>query len=454
MIGSIVSNLGVGRLAAVAAAMGVACAAHAQDLTPRAKGQAKPVAIVNATVHRVSGPTLERGFVVINERDIAAVGPQETMDKAITPQTHRIIDAAGRHVYPGLIGAYTQLGLTEATAVRASNDMSEAGGVTPEVRAVVAVNPDSTLLPVTRSNGVLLAGVFPTGGTVPGRAGVIKLDGWTWEQMTVRGDAGLIVNWPMTRTISAWWMNRSEEEQKRDIDATLKSIEDLFTHARAYGAVPNAGEKRTTDLRLEAMQPLFSSDAAAKRPVFIAAQDVDQIMQAVAFGDRHGVRVVIIGGRDAALCAEELKKRSIGVIVDGTVRFPKRDDAPYDDAFTLPARLEAAGLKWCLGSGEEPGHERNLPYSAALAAAYGLDRALAIRSITLSTAQILGIADRFGSLEAGKSATLIISDGDMLEVSSNVTAAFIDGAEVNLDNKQRVQERRYREKYGELNRHQ
>lgn len=454
MIGSIVSNLGVGRLAAAAAALGLACAAHAQDLTPRAKAEPKPVAIVNARVHRVSGPMLERGYVVFDQRDIAAVGPQETMDKAITPQTHRIIDAAGRHVYPGFIGAYTQLGLTEATAVRASNDMSEVGGVTPEVRAVVAVNPDSTLLPVTRSNGVLLAGVFPTGGTVPGRAGVIKLDGWTWEQMTARADAGLVVNWPMTRTISAWWMNRTEEEQKRDIDAALRSIEGLFSQARAYGASPSAAEKKTTDLRLEAMQLLLATDPAAKRPVFVAAQDVDQIMQAAAFSDRHGVRVVIIGGRDSVLCADELKKRNIGVIVDGTVRFPKRDDAPYDDAFTLPARLEAAGVKWCLASGEEPGHERNLPYSAALAAAYGLDRALAIRSITLSAAEMLGVADRYGSLDAGKSATIIISDGDMLEVTSNVTAAFIDGAEVNLDNKQRVQERRYREKYGELNRHQ
>ncbi len=447
MIGSFVSNLGFGRLGAVVAAVGVACAAHAQDLTPRSAGQSKPVAIVNAVVHRVSEPRIERGYVVFSERTITGVGPQETLDKGVTPETHRIIDAQGRHVYPGFIGAYTQLGITEAMAVRASTDTTEAGGVTPEVRTVVAVNPDSTLLPVTRSNGVLLAGVFPTGGLVPGRAGVIRMDGWTWEQMAVRADAGLVVNWPMPRVISAWWMNRTEEEQRRNIERSLRTIEDLFVQARAYGPVAGGTIEGPRDLRLEAMQPLFASEDKDRRPVFISAQDVDQIMQATAFSDRHGVRVVIVGGRDAVLCAEQLKKRNIGVMIDGTVRFPKRDDAPYDDAFTLPSRLEAAGVRWCLGSGEEPGHERNLPYSAALAAAYGLDRDLAIRGISLSAAELLGVSDQYGSLQAGKSATLIITTGDMLEVASNVTAAFIDGAEVNLDNKQRVLERRYREKY-------
>lgn len=435
-------------MTAVLATALITSAASAQDLTPRSTGQAKPVAIVNAVVHCVSGPVIEHGYVVFTGRDITAVGSQDALDKSVTPETHRIIDANGKHVYPGFIGAKTQLGLTEAAAVRASNDTNEVGNLTPEVRTVIAVNPDSTLLPVARSNGVMLAGVFPSGGLVPGRAGVIRLDGWTSEQMTVQADAGLVVNWPMPRPITAWWMNRSEEDQKRDIDSSLRALEDLFTQARAYAA---ANEHATTDLRLEAMAPLFAKDATRRRPVIVAAQDVDQIIQAAAFGDRHGVKIVILGGRDAVLCAETLKSRDIRVIVDGTIRFPKRDDSPYDDAFTLPARLEATGIKWCLGSGEEAGHERNLPYSSALAAAYGLDKDLAIRGITLSAAEILGIADRYGSLDAGKSATLIVSDGDMLEVSSNVVSAFIDGAEVNLDNKQRAQERRYRQKYRELN---
>jgi len=184
-----------------------------------------------------------------------------------------------------------------------------------------------------------------------------------------------------------------------------------------------------------------------QRPVFIQAQDYDQIQQAVTLCAKHSLRCVIIGGRDAPMCADLLKRHHASVIVEGTFKFPKRDDSPFDDAFTLPARLEAAGVKWCLASGEETAHERNLPYAAAKAVAYGLDHEVALRSITLSPAEILGIADRYGSIGTEKSATLIVTDGDFLEVSSHVTMAFLDGREVNLSDKQKVLDERYRQKY-------
>jgi imidazolonepropionase-like amidohydrolase len=450
----------------------------AQDLTPRGTPQEKPVAIVNATIHPIGEKTIENGFVVFTNGKIngmGTIGP--TTSKTWEGSDWRVIDAKGMHVYPGLIGARTQLGLTEMQSVRASNDMTETGGVTPEVRAITAVNPDSTLLPVTRSSGELIAGVFPSGGTMPGRAGVIRLDGWTVTDMTVRDDAGLVINWPMTRTINAWWMNKTEEEQRKDIDKSLRVIEDMISGAHSYLLAKAAGKQTDSDIRFEAMRGIFpdretllkestgksevapgvkgsmeievtrTSTSGAQRPVFVSAQDYDQIQQAVTLCAKYGLRCVIVGGRDAVMCADLLKRHNVSVIVDGTYKFPKRDDSPYDDAFTLPARLEAAGVKWCLASGEETAHERNLAPSAGMAVAYGLDHEAGLRAITLSAAEILGIADTYGSIALDKSATLIIADGDILDTTTHVTGAFLDGREVNLSDKQKKLDERYREKY-------
>ncbi|HVU65320.1 MAG TPA: amidohydrolase family protein [Phycisphaerales bacterium] len=436
-------------------ALGVLCGerAQAQDLTPRSKPQGRPVAIINATIHPIGEKAIENGFVLFTDGKINGLG---TVGPTTSTQWEggnwRVIDAKGMHVYPGLIGARTQLGLTEMQAVRASNDLSETGGITPEVRAITAVNPDSTLLPVTRSAGEMIAGVFPTGGPIPGRIGVIRLDGWTVPDMTVRDDAGLVINWPMTRVINAWWMNKSEDEQRKDIDRNLRTIEEMVSGARAYAAAKAAGKQPSADIRFDAMAGIFAGAtgqaADAQKRVFVDAQEYDQIQQAVMMCAKHGLRCTIVGGRDAPMCADLLKRHDVSVIVDGTYKFPRRDDSPYDDAFTLPARLEAAGVKWCLASGEETAHERNLAPVAGMAVAYGLDHEAGLRAITLSAAEILGIADRYGSIALDKSATLIIADGDILDTTTNVTGAFLDGREVDLSNKQRVLEQRYREKYG------
>ncbi len=445
-------------------------AARAQDLVHKAPPQDKPVAIVGATVHPVSGPPIERGAVVFDGGRIVGVGAAGAV---AIPSGAVEIDASGKHVYPGLIAAYSQLGLTEVGAARATLDMAEVGQATPEVRAAVAVNPDSTLIPVARTNGVLMAGVFPAtnltgqltyfdgpGGIVPGRAGVMTLDGWTWEQMAAEADAGLVLNWPAMRAVNAWWMNRTREEQTREIDKSLAAIERLFDDARAYRDARAAGAPQPTDLRFEAMTavlppPTTGSEAdaaalAAQKPVFVLANDYDQIVAAAAFGKRHGLKVVIVGGMDAHLCATELKQQGIPVIITGVYRFPKRADGDYDEPFALPARLKAAGVRFCLASGEEAANERNLPYAAATAVAFGLDREDAVRSITLSAAEILGVADRYGSLAPGRSATLIVTDGDVLEITTGVEHAWIDGRKVDLNNKQIDLEKKYREKYRQL----
>jgi imidazolonepropionase-like amidohydrolase len=454
----------------VALGLSLASGALGQDLVHKAPAQAKPVAIINAMIHPISSPTVPHGVVLFTDgviTDVIQLKGAEPFPKI--GEQYTIIDGAGKHVYPGLIAPYTQLGLTEINAVRATLDMSETGAATPEVRAVVAVNPDSTLIPVTRSNGVLLAAVFPQtsfsgqiayfegpGGFMPGRAGVIRLDGWTWEQMAVTDDAGLVLNWPQARPIVAWWMDKSEADQQKEIDKNLKQIEDMFAGAKAYAmerpanVPPVEASFLPVDIRYEAMRGVFASsnkDAQPAKPVYVMANDEDQIRQAVALGERHGLRIVIVGGMDAPNVAELLKRTNTPVIIGGTMRFPKRDDSAYDEAYTLAARLEAAGVTWCMASGEEAAHERNLPYAAAMSVAYGLDHEAGLRSITLSAAKILGIAEKYGSLEKGKSATLFIADGDILEVATNVENAFIDGRTIDLNDKQKALAEKYREKY-------
>lgn len=430
----------------------LAIPAFAQDLTMKAAPQSRPIAIVNAHVHTVSGATFPSGYVIFNQGKITAVGDAAALPR-LTADVE-VIDAAGKDVYPGLIGAYTQLGLTEIGAVRASQDTSEVGsdGIMPEVRACVAVNPDSTLIPVTRTNGVLAVGVFPTGGTIPGRASVIVMDGWTSEQMTVKDAAGVVVDWPMSRPISAWWMDTPEEEQLRNIRRGFSRIEEAFNTARAYAHNRDADPSAPADLRWEAMRPVFAASTPnagpdARLPVFVMAQDYDQITSAVAFCNRNGLRCVIVGGREAPQCAELLKKSNIPVIVIGVHNMPRRDDSAFDEPFTLPLRLEQAGIQWCLASGEETPHERNLPYNAGRAIAYGLDPDVAIRSVTLSPAQILGVGDSLGSIDAGKSATLIVTDGNPLELTTRVEIAFIHGKRIDLSNKQTELNKKYREKY-------
>lgn len=427
-------------LAGVALAQG----ASAQDLIPKAPPQTAPVAIVGASIHTVSNGTVERGYVLFEGGLIVEVGDGE---RAFTATT-RVIDAEGLHVYPGLIGAVTQTGLTEFGAVAATRDTRETGSITPEVCAMVAVNPDSTIIPVTRANGILTVGVFPDGGAIAGRAGVMRLDGWTWQDMAVREDAGLVVNWPFMRTVRAPWMNLSERDQQGRVREQVETISAAFDAAAAYARAREGDPALPVDVRWEAMRSVLPGEG--QRPVFINAQDYDQITAAVTWAVDRGLKPVIIGGRDAPLCADLLVTHDVPVIVQGTHNMPKRDDSPYDDAFTLPARLEAAGIRWCLASGEETPHERSLPYHAATAVAFGLSREAAIRSITLSAADILGVGDSLGSIDPGKSATLIVTNGDPLEITTETLHAFIDGREINLASKHKALDAKYREKYRQL----
>jgi imidazolonepropionase-like amidohydrolase len=353
------------------------------------------------------------------------------------------IDGTGKHVFPGLIAAYTSLGLQEIGQVRQSVDVREVGDVSPEARAAVAVNPDSAVLPVTRTNGVLIAGVFPSSGLLPGRASVIALEGWTWEDMTIRGDAGVVVDWPSSGGSFRGRRGRGGPDLG---GSRRKRVEAAFVQARAWNRARTADADVPTDIRWEALVPVLEGE----RPVFLLANDVESIETAVGWALREGLRPVIVGGREALLCAELLRRHDVPVILGGTHELPSRRDQPYDERFTLPARLHDAGVRFCIATGGSFYNERNLPYHVATAVAFGLPHEVALQSITSRAAEILGVGDRVGTLESGKDATLIVTDGDPLELVTRVELAFVQGREVDLRNKQTELARKYREKYRQL----
>lgn len=417
-----------------------ACGALAQDLEYTAPAQSNPVFLVGATVHTISGDTIENGVVSFADGIIGIVGKADDIMPRISlgPDT-QIIDLSGKHLYPGLIDSVTILGLEEVSAVRATRDTNEVGDMTPEVRAYVAVNPDSTVIPTARTNGILTFGVFPTGGTIPGRASVLKADGWTTEDLAIERDAGVIINWPRMR-----YTGDNAKRQRERRDERLAKLDAIFASAAAYAAGP-----ALRDLQLEALGTVLDS-ASDQNPVFINADDYDQITAAVNWAIDTGLKPVIVGGRDAHLCTDLLASTDTPVIIGGTYGFPKRNDGAYDEPYTLPAKLEAAGVKWSLTMSGRFAHERNLPEAMGISVAHGLDHAAALRGITLSAAQILGLGNELGSIEPGKHATLVVTDDDILNVTSIVEHAWIQGSKIDLTNKQTELRDKYREKYRQL----
>jgi imidazolonepropionase-like amidohydrolase len=403
----------------------------------------RPVAIMNATVHTVAGGVHEHATLLIRNGKIAAIGTQVKV-----PKKAMRIDAVGKHVYPGLFAAHSDIGLVEINAVRATLDFNEAGSINPNVKSWVSVNPDSELIPVARSNGVLLSLTAPKGGLLSGQSAVMQLDGWTYEDLTLKPGVAMHLVWPAMSPVIEWDSESSAKDQMAQRDRALERLRETFHDARAYGKARAADDAAPKDARLEAMQPLL----AGEMPLVIDADDLQQIQAAVAFAVEQNVPAIIHGGYDAPLCAELLIKHKIPVIVSEVYRLPRRRWEPYDTAYTLPARLHAAGVTFCISGGGRFGASmlRNLPYHAAMAVAFGLPAEVALEAITLAPAEILGVADRVGSLEKGKDATFIITDGDPLETTTQVEAAFVQGRPVDLNDRHKRLWKKYEEKYRRL----
>ena len=411
--------------------------------------QETPIALVGATVCPASAPPIQNATLVFDQGRITALGR-----KVEIPAGAKRIDVRGRRVYPGVINAYSQLGLVEVDAVRATRDYAETGTVNPNVKAETAFNPDSELIPVTRSGGVLLSLTAPSGGLISGTSAVVQLDGWTWEDMTLKAPVGMHVQWPRMSPAADWKKGESgpsQEEQAKTRDDALALLEQTFADARSYQKAraaqgPDAG-RHAIDSRWEAMLPVLEG----KLPLVVAADRVQQIQAAVAFAQRAEVKLILYGGYDAPHCAALLERHRVPVIVSTVHRLPLRRDDPYDAAYSLPGRLRAAGVPFCLAS-QNTSNACNLPCEAGMAVAYGLPPDEALKAITLYPAQILGVADRVGSLEVGKDATLIVTDGDVLDTPTHVEAAFIQGRAVDLDNRHKRLWRKYQEKYRRLER--
>jgi imidazolonepropionase-like amidohydrolase len=424
----------------VVGVLALLAAARASDTIP-APPQTKPVAIKGATIHPVSGPDIPNGTIVFENGKIIAIGA----DAAI-PSGAEVIDANGKNVYPGLINANTVLGLVEIGAVRATVDVEEAGAINPNVRSITSVNPDSELIPVARAAGVLTALSVPEGGIISGQSAVLRLEGWTPEEMTVLSPAAMHLRWPNLTIDRRPRARKSVKDQQKEIDKAQKQIRDAFQVARAYGqSRKNPGPDFKTDLRWEALMPVFEG----KLPLFVHASSLAQIQAALAWAKEMQLKIVLVDGDDAWRVAAQLKESDVPVVLGPATSLPPRRDDDYDSGWSSAAKLEQAGVRFCIasnGRGAET-NERNVGYEAGLAAGYGLPKEEALKAVTLYPAQILGIADRLGSLETGKAATLIVTNGDPLDFPTQVEAAFVDGRKIDLSNRQTRLRDKYREKY-------
>ena len=398
--------------------------------------QSRPLLFIDATIHPVTADEIKGGWMLVEDGRITSLG-QGPPPRGMRPQ---VIDLDGRHVYPGLIAADSVLGLTETGAVDVTHDYNEQGSWTPEARAVVALNPDSDLIPVTRAAGILTTLVVPSGGRLPGKAATIRLDGWTWEDLAIDPDSGLVIEWPSTERGS--WGRRGGGS---DSGATknLRELDDWFDEAQAYLAARNADPTLPLDSRYAAVAEALRGE----QPVFMKASTAGQIATAVAWAKGRNLQPVILGGEEADRVAHLLVSEQVPVIIRGTHRYPVARHESVDESHALPTRLRDAGVHFCIAPRDRPAHLRNLSHHAATAVANGLTPEEGLRSITIDAARIIGVGDRLGSLEPGKQATIIVTTGDPLQLMTQVERAWIDGREVDLTTRQTELRDKYREKY-------
>lgn len=390
-----------------------------------ARTDAETVLLAGATVHTVSGDTLQPGFVVIDGEKIVSVGTNK-------PVADRTIDLTGLHLYPGIIDADTVLGLNEIDAVRASVDDREVGAYTPEVSAWVSINPDSELIPVARVNGITHVNAMPSGGVVAGQSSLIRLAGWTIEDLAEKKQTGLNIYWPSMDLNTSPDNKKSLKDQDRDRKMALRELDRFFNEATAYAKARAAGSASVDVVPAwEAMLPYVRGEL----PVFVHAEEIRQLRAALKWIEERKLKAAIFGGRDAWQMAHELAAAKIPVVYDAVHELPEGELDGYDAHFKAPALLVEAGVNVAISLGKdmEESRARNLPYAAAQAMAYGLPADAALRSVTLSPAEILGVADRLGSIEAGKEASLFAADGDILDIRSNVKHLWIAGQEVSLE---------------------
>ena len=423
--------------------------AKAQNPTPATK-QSQRILILNGTAHLGNGKVIQNSAIGFENGKLTLVS-DATLIRIDRTKFDKIIDAAGKQIYPGLIEMNSSIGLTEIDLVRSTLDNNEVGEFNPNVRSIIAYNTDSKIIPTVRSNGVLLAQVVPEGGVISGLSSVVQLDGWNWEDAVYKMDEGVHVNWPRMFVYKGPGAD-SVDVQQNKIQKQLSQLQLFFQEAKSYCSLTpeNNGkisaDKATTDknIKFEAMRKLFDGT----KTMYVHCGYVTEIISAVEMGEKFGIRTCIVGGYDSYRVLDLLKSKNISVVLGRTHSLPPREDDDVDLPYKLPAILAKAGINYAI-SVDGSWQSRNLAFNAGTSAGYGLTQEEALMSITSNPAKILGIDKIAGTIEEGKDATLIISDGDILDMRTNhVVEAFIVGKEINLDNIQKQLYRKYQNKYG------
>lgn len=411
---------------------------QAQNPSP-ANAQTEITLVMNATAHLGNGQIIQNSVLIFDQGKITVIADATTIriDKS---KFKRVIDAAGKHIYPGFIALNTTIGLAEVDAVRSTRDMYEVGDMNSNVRSIIAYNTDSKIIPTLRSNGVLLAETVPEGGTVSGTSSIVQLDAWNWEDAAVSTDFAMHLNWPSMTIYRASWA-QPEEKQIENMNNALQNIEKFFADAYSYSLSTGQEEK---NLKLESMRGLFSG----KKKLFVDCNSAKEINAAVTFSKKYNMKMVVVGGYDAVRVIPLLKENNIPVVLGRSHATPWRLDEETDYCYTEAVTLMKAGITTAI-SIDGSWQVRNLAFNAGTTAGYGLSKEEALQTITQMPAIIAGIDQSTGTIEMGKDATFFISSGDALDMRTNhVEHAFINGREISLDNIQKQLNKKYMTKYG------
>ena len=407
--------------------------------TPAPK-QTTAFSIEGATAHLGNGEVIENSLIMFADGKITFVGSAMMR----IARTGNIINAKGKHIYPGFIVANASLGLVEIDAVRATDDEDEVGTMLPHIRSLIAYNTESKIVESMRPNGVLIGQIVPRGGTISGTSSVVQFDAWNWEDAAIKKDNGLHINWPNSFKRGRWWLGeeRGLKSNEKYADEVLK-LTQFFNNSRAY----IAGDQKQENLPFKSMETVFNNG----KKVFVHVDGEREIVDAIQFKKDQNLKdMVIVGGYDALKVADLIKAENIAVLSPRPHSTPNQDDEDYDYNYKLAKLLTDKGILVGLeSSGQmERASTRNLPFYAGTVAASGMGKEEALKLITLNNAKILGIDDRLGTLEKGKDATLFISEGDALDMRTNIlTKAFIQGRELSLESHQTELYHRYSDKY-------
>ncbi len=410
------------------------CSISIAQQTP-GKNQNEIITIIGATAHIGNGNIIENSILSFENGKIVQIEKSNSNIEA----KGVVINANGKHIYPGFIAPNTTLGLAEIDAVRASNDQQEIGTFNPHIRSIIAYNTESKIIETMRPNGVLQGQITPRGGRVSGSSSIVHFDAWNWEDAIIKEDDALHINWPKTFNQSGWWGAPGPIEPNKKYEKQVKELKDFFKASEL-----NQNEK--LHLIYNSMQPIFNRN----KKVFFHVDDEKQIVDAVNFGKSNNLDFVLVNAYESYKTIDLLKEHNVPVIIQRVHNTPNNEDDDYDMPYKLAKILNNAGILVCLNtSGSmERMSTRNLPFYAGTCVAYGLDKEVALQLITLNTAKILGIEKSTGSLEIGKDATLFISEGDALDMRTNIlTKAFIQGREISLESHQTELYKRYTDKY-------